>query len=197
MAVANEWELGDEMPIINGPVVQFTGLPLIEGCIKCPTCSAVFGKITMPSHYSKCHPGIPAPKFSSLPSTHAQQLNKGQNKTLFEVLMVAAQPEIATSDTIIDHLRTSRDNLVPQYFPKTLDARALDPWMRFTGWHSYVQSFNGAELISLVGMPRKDETIWNKLAATVTAIYETGYEFIGNTNIIVLQKLKTDDLDGK
>lgn len=69
--------------------------------------------------------------------------------------------------------------------------------MRFTGWHSHVQPFQRAELISLVSMPRKNETILDKLAATVTIIYETGYEFIGNTNIIVLQKLKTDDLNGK
>lgn len=197
MAIADEWNLEDEMPIIKGSHVQFGGLPLVEGCIKCPTCSGVFGRTTMPSHYSKFHPGIPSPKFSSLPSIYAQQLNKGQNKTLFEVVVVTANLETAPSSTVINHLRTSRDNLVPQYFPKTLDARALDPWMRFTGWHSHVQPFHTTELISLVSIPRKDEMILNKLAVTVTAIYETAYEIMGNTNTIVLQKLKTDDLDGK
>ena len=197
MAIADEWHLEDEMPIIKGQPVQFGGLPLIEGCIKCPTCSGVFGKTTRPSHYSKCHPGIPSPKFSSLPEIYAQQLNKGQNKTLFEVIAATANLETAPSSMVIDHLRTFRDNLVPQYFPKTLDARALDPWMRFTGWHSHVQPFHIIELISMVSMPRKDEMILNKLAATVTAIYEKAYKFIDNTNTIVLQKLKTDDLDGK
>ena len=122
MAVADEWKLVDEMPIIGGPVNQFSGLPLIEGCIKCPTCSGMFGRMTMASHHSKCHPGILTPNFSSLPSIHAQQLNKGQNKTLFEVFTVAAHPETAPTDTIINDLCISHDNLVPQYLPKTLDA---------------------------------------------------------------------------
>jgi hypothetical protein len=46
-------------------------------------------------------------------------------------------------------------------------------------------------------MPHKDEPALLKLAAAITTIYDTGYEYIDHTNIIVLQKLKSDDLDEK
>jgi len=195
--VATQWQLATVMPVVKGPVVQFSGLPLVEGYVKCPTCGGVFSKTTMPSHHSSKHAGIPAPKFRTLPAVLAQQLNKGQHKTLFEVIVPSTILEPAAFNTVIEHLRTSRDNMVPEYFPKELDARALTPWMQYTGWHSHVQPFQTTELIALVGMPRKDEASLGKLAAAVTAIYDTGYELIDKTNIIVLQKLKTDDLEEK
>jgi hypothetical protein len=195
--IATQWNLATEMPTINGPIVQISGLPLIEGCVKCPICSGVFSRTTMPSHHSSKHADIPTPGFSTLPPIHAQQLNKGQHKTLFEVIVISTFHNPAASNTILEHLRTSRDNMVTQYFPSTLDARALSPWMQYTGWQSHVQPFQTAELIALVGMPRKDETLLGKLAAGVTAIYDGGYQLIDKTNIIVLQKLKSDDLEEK
>ncbi|KAF8814338.1 hypothetical protein BYT27DRAFT_7250136 [Phlegmacium glaucopus] len=196
-AVASQWNLADEMPVVRGPVVQITGLPLLEGCIKCPTCSGVFSRATMPSHHSSKHAGTPTPNFGAFPPVHAQQLNKGQHKTLFEVIVPSTLSEPAVSNAIIEHLRTSCDNLVPQYFPSTLDARALSPWMQFTGWHSHIQPFDTPDLIALVAPLRKDEPALHRLAAAITAIYDMGYDFIDKTNIIVLQKLKSDDLDEK
>ena len=196
-AVAAEWNLAKDMPVVKGPVVQFGGLPLIEGCVKCPICSGVFSRTTMPSHHSIRHANVPTSNFATLPPIHAQQLNKGQQKTLFEVIVISTFYEPAASNTILEHLRTSRDNIVPQYFPSTLNARALSPWMQYTDWQSHVQPFQIAELIALVEMPHKDETPLRKLAAAVTSIYDTGYEHIDKTNIIVLQKLKSDDLEEK
>ena len=69
--------------------------------------------------------------------------------------------------------------------------------MQFTGWHSHVQPFPVTELMTLVQMPDKNEHNLKKLAAAVTAIYDLGYGLIDKTNPIVLQRLKTDDLDGK
>ena len=54
-----------------------------------------------------------------------------------------------------------------------------------------------SDLIALVAMPQKDEALLAKLEEAVTAIYDMSYEFIDDTNVIVLQKLKSDDLDGK
>jgi hypothetical protein len=151
----------------------------------------------MPSHHSSKHAGTPIPNFCAFPSIYAQQLNKGQHKTLFEVIVPSILPKPASSSNIIEHLRKSCDDLVPQYFSNTLDARALNPWMQYTCWHSHIQPFHKSDLIALVGMPRKDEPALLKLAAAVTAFYDLGYEHIDKTNIIVLQKLKSDDLDEK
>ena len=46
-------------------------------------------------------------------------------------------------------------------------------------------------------MPQKDEALLAKLGEAVTAIYDMGFEFINDSNIILLQKLKSDDLDGR
>jgi hypothetical protein len=195
--VASQWKLADVMPVVNGPVVYINGLPLLEGCVKCPTCNGVFSRSTMPSHHSSNHAGTPTPNFDVFPLVHAQQLNKGQHKRLFEVIVPSIVSQPASSSDIVEHLRKSRDNLVPQYFSNTLDARALNPWMRYTCWQSHIQPFHNSDLIALVGMPRKDEPALLKLAAAITTIYDTGYEYIDHTNIIVLQKLKSDDLDEK
>jgi len=51
--------------------------------------------------------------------------------------------------------------------------------------------------MALVATPRKNEPLLANLEKAITAIYDTGYGFIDDSNMIVLQKLKTDDLDGK
>ena len=132
-----------------------------------------------------------------MPEIFAQQLNKGQHKTLFEVLVPSAHQDPSTSSSVINNLRNSRDNLVPQYFSKTLDARALSSWIKYTNWHIHVEQYQTNELMALVAVPQKNEAYLAKLEEAVTAIYDMGYGFIEDSNIIVLQKLKSDDLDGK
>lgn len=197
LAVAQEWKLADVMPVIQTPVLKFSGLPLITGCVKCPTCQGVYGRGTMPKHYSQHHSSIPTPNFCQLPEIFSQQLNQGQHKTLFEVLVPSAHQDPSTSNTVINHLRNSRDNLVPQYFSKTLDARALSSWIKYTNWHIHVEPYCTSDLIALVAMPQRNEPCLAKLKDAVTAIYDSGYGFIEDCNIIVLQMLKSDDLDGK
>lgn len=197
LAVAKEWQLADIMPVIQSPVLKFNGLPLITGCVKCPTCQGVYGRATMPNHHSQNHSSTPTPDFSRLPEIFAQQLNKGQHKTLFEVLVPSAHQDPSTSSSVINNLRNSRDNLVPQYFSKTLDARALSSWIKYTNWHIHVEQYRTNELMALVAVPQKNEAYLAKLEEAVTAIYDMGYGFIEDSNIIVLQKLKSDDLDGK
>jgi len=195
--IAQTWNLADIMPVIKTPVLKFSGLPLVTGCVKCPICQGVYGCGTMPNHHSQNHSSIPTPDFSQLPEIFAQQLNKGPYKTLFEVLVPSAHQDPSTSSTVINHLQISCDNLVPQYFSKTLDARALSSWIKYTNWHIHVEPYQTSELIALVAMPQKNETYLAKLEDAVTAIYDAGYGFIGDCNIIVLQKIKSDDLDGK
>ena len=185
------------MPVIQTPALKFSGLPLVTGCVKCPTCQGVYGHGTMPNHHSQNHSFIPTPNFSQLPEIFAQQLNKGQHKTLFDILVLSANQNPSTSSTVIYHLQISCNNLVPQYFSKTLDACALSSCMKYTNWHIHIEPYCTSKLIALVAMPQKNETSLAKLEDAVTAIYDSGYGFIEDSNIIVLQKLKSDDLDGK
>ncbi len=91
---------------------------------------------------------------------------------------------------MIEQLRLSRDKLIPKYFPHAVDSQSFSPWMRYTGWHSYVAPYPTKRLIALVAMPQKDEPELQRIKATVTSIFDTAYGYIDNTNLIVLQRLK-------
>ena len=199
LAMAKHYELEEKLPTIKGPVPQFSGLPLFEGCIKCPICDAIYHRSSMKVHYSNQHPGAPTIDFGSLTEVSAQRLNKGKfGKTLFQVIIPAKCPDpITATHSIVDHLRTNRDNLVPEYFSMALDARALSSWMKYTNWHVHVEGYHSSELIALVAMPSKNETLLAKLAEAVTGIYDMGYGFIDDSNILLLQRLKSEDSDGK
>ena len=137
----------------------------------------------MPSHHSSNHADTPTPSFATLLQIHAQQPNKGQHKTLFKVIVISTFHKPAVSNTILEHLCASHNNIMTQYIPSTLDAHTLSPWMQYTGWQSHVQPFQTAELIALVGMPHREETALRKLTAAVTVIYDAGYKHIDKTNI--------------
>ncbi len=85
--IATQLNLSDEMPKIQGPVLYYQGLPLLQDCVKCLHCPKIFGKKTLPVHYSTDHPGQVVPKSNQLSPTHAQRLNNGAHKTLFEVFV--------------------------------------------------------------------------------------------------------------
>lgn len=196
LEAAKVWQLVHEMPQITGPVIYFQGLSLMKGCVKCPHCPRVFSKSTMPSHHSTTHPGITTPSFDKLLPIYAQRLNNGQHKSLFEVIVPSVALVSIPTDGIVEHLRISRDNLIPEYFPQHIDPRALSSWMKYTGWHAYVAPHPNSQLIALTAMPQKDEAMFVHIKAAVTSIFDTAYENISNTNLIVLQRLKTNDLKG-
>lgn len=194
--IATQLNLLEEMPNIQSPVLYYQGLTLFQDCFKCLHCPKVFGKKTLPVHYSTDHPRQSRPKFDQLPPIYAQKLNNGQHKSLFEVFVPWAASVPTSTNKMIEQLRLSRDNLIPQYFPHTVDSRSLSPWMRYTGWHSYVAPYPTSWLIALVAMPQKDEPRLQKIKAAVASIFDSAYNYIDKTNLIVLQRLKTDDIKG-
>lgn len=195
--IAEQWDLAVQLPTIKIPGLFYRGLPIISNCIKCPFCPNVYGQASLHTHSSVKHPGLPPPNFKNLPRISCQRLNNGLNNSLFEVFVPSTGPNPQPSNTTIDHLRMSRDNLLAANHPVVLDARALSSWMKFTGWHSHVAPCHTGELMSLVAMPHRDEPTLKYLEKVVTEIFDAGYRYIGKTNTIVLQKLKTDDLMGK
>lgn len=205
-AIAKKWNLVNVMPNITGPIHKLGGLAVTSQCSKCPLCSisVILGcQASMSKHYSQSHHGVPHFKINTQPLINAQQLNKGQHKSFFEVIIspALAQPTATEAtepaDDIINYLRISRNNVVPQYFFKALDARAISNWIKYTKWHLHIEPYNTNTLIALASSPSKDETQLLQLKDAVTSIYQTGYDCIDSTNIILLQKLKTGNLDGR
>lgn len=197
LAVALSWKLCDAMPTVQSPAMMFQGLTLHEDCIKCPSCARVFTRGTISSHHSREHSAIPTPGFDKLVPIYAQKLNNGQHKSLFEVTVPLHSLAPSSTNMIINHLRISRNNLLPNFVPTTTDPRSLSSWMKYTGWHTFVKEHPTSSLIALVAMPQKNEPDLEKLKAVVTSIFDSGYQTIETTNTIVLQKLKTDDQMGK
>jgi hypothetical protein len=199
LAMAKHYKLEEKLPTIKGPVLQFSGLPLLGGNVKCPICDAIYHRSSIKVHYSSQHSGAPTINFNALLEVPAQRLNKGKfGKSMFEVIISSTCPDPVTSThSIVDNLRTMRDNLLPKYFSTALDARALSSWMKYTNWHDHVEGYHSSELIALVAMPGKDETHLAKLAEAVTAFYDMGYGFIDDSNTLLLQMLKSEDSDGK
>lgn len=196
LTVSKVWDLLHEMPKIESPAIFFQGLPLFPDCVKCLHCTRVFAKSTLPSHHSTVHSGVPTPHFDKLVPIYAQRLNNGQNKSLFEVIVPSVAGPPISQNIVVQHLRISRDNLVPQYFPDTVDPRSLSSWMKYTGWYAYTQPRSSSLLVALVAMPQANETGFAHIKSAVSAIFDTGYQCITKTNLIVLQKLKTNDVNG-
>ena len=193
--IINEYGLLQEMPAINGPIPQVEGLLLIKDCVKCPNCDNIYSRGSLRMHYSRQHPTMINPGADGLPAVFAQQLNKGANKKLFEVIPypipTTSSPK-STHQAIIKNLRSERDNLIKNYHPKEIDARAICPWLLATGWHFHIQRYNAEDLCKLVAIP-KNEGRLDKLGNAVQSILSHAYDKIAITSTLVLQKLNTSD----
>jgi hypothetical protein len=193
--IINEYDLLQEMPVINGPIPQVEGLLLFKDCVKCPTCQIIYSRESLRMHYSRNHPGMIKLKADSLPGIFAQQLNKGANKKLFEVIPCPTPTTsfpISSPQDIIQHLRSDRNNLMEKYHPKDIDARAVSPWLLITGWHVHTQPYNAAELCKLVAIP-KNEGRLDKLGNAVQSVLNHAYDIMTITSTLVLQKINSSD----
>ena len=193
--IVDEYNLLQEMPIITGPVPQIHGLKLLNNYVKCPQCNNICSRESLRIHYNRQHSDIKNCKINSLPGIFAQQLNHGANKKLFQVIPYPISniscPTSSPKD-IIKNLRSERDNLIQQYYPKDIDARAVSPWLLATGWHIHIQPYDAIELYKLVAMP-KNEGRLGKLSYAVQSLLTHAYDLMVVTNTLILQKLNTAD----
>ena len=180
---------------MNSPIPQVEGLLLFKDCIKCPKCDTIYSKESLRMHYSRHHPGMTNIKADSLPRIFAQQLNKGANKKLFEVIPSPTPTtsfSLSSPQDIIQHLRSERNDLIEKYHPKEIDARAVSPWLLSTGWHIHIQPYNTEELCKLIAVP-KNEGRLDRLGNAVQSLLSHAYDIMTVTSTLVLQKINTSD----
>jgi hypothetical protein len=193
--IIKEYNLLQEMPLINGPIPQVEGLQLFKDCVKCPECDIIYSKVSLRMHYSRQHQGVSNLRADGLPGIFAQQLNKGANKKLFEVIPHPTSTTsfpISSPQNIIQHLRSERNDLIEGYRPKEIDARAVSPWLLATGWHIHTQPYNAEDLCRLVAIP-KNEGRLDKLGNAVQNVLDHSYNIMTLTSTLDLQKLNTSD----
>lgn len=193
--IIKEYDLLQEMPIIKGPILQVEGLLLFKNCVKCRECDNIYSRESLRMHYSRDHTGMMNPKANSLTEIFAQQLNKGANKKLFEVIpcpIPTTSYPIPSLQDIIQHLRSKHNDLIEKYHPKDIDAGAISPWLLATGWHIHIQPYKADELCNLIATP-KNEGRLDKLGDAVQSLLNHANNIMTVTSTLVLQKINISD----
>ena len=190
--IEEKYNIVSHLPVIAGPIPPLDGLPIGRGFVECPECKRIYGKDGLRAHHSKVHSGLPRSHASSLRYVHAQQLNKGNNKSYFEVFPTSPSKPKVPDDDIISFLRKNRDSNIESYSPDRLDARVVTPWLRAVHWHEHVQPFSIDILRSLVEIPSKNDAIYG-LKNGILNLFQVAYKIIPETDLLILQRLNTDD----
>ncbi|KAF8811511.1 hypothetical protein BYT27DRAFT_7252723 [Phlegmacium glaucopus] len=105
--IIKQYGLLQDMPVIQGPIHQVDGLLLFKDYVKCPECQSIYSRESLCMHYSRQHSSTINCRADSLPGIFAQQLNKGANKKLFEVIphpIPTASLPMTSSKDIIQNL---------------------------------------------------------------------------------------------
>jgi hypothetical protein len=190
--IAMKYKIVPNLPDILGPIPSIDGLPVGHGFIECPHCLRIYGKDGLRAHTSREHSGMPKthPKF--LRHVHVQQLNRGSHKKYFEVFPPNPPRRTIQSADLVSLLRKERDLTIDSYTPEKLDARVVTPWLRAVQWHEHIQAFPTNKLRDLVEMPSTRDPLYG-LKEGVLNLFHTAYRIIPKTDLLILQRLNTDD----
>ncbi len=190
--IAKRYNIVANLPEILGPIPPIDGLPIGQGFVECPHCRKIYGKDGLRAHTSKEHSGMPKihPKF--LRHVHVQQLNRGSHKSYFEVFPTNPPRPTTRNDDLISLIRMHRDSTIESYTPEKLDARVVTPWLLAVQWHEHIQPFSTDQLRELVEMPSNGDPFYG-LKEGVLKLFKTAYKIIPETDLLILQRLNTDD----
>ena len=193
--IVAQYDILQHMPIIKGPIPEVDGLHLLQDHVQCPECDCIYARDSLRMHYCRQHPSMQNCQANSLPGIFAQRLNQGSHKQLFEVIPHPT-PNIPlatlSSCEIIKNLRSGQNDLIEEYYPKEVDARAVSPWLLSTGWHLHVTSYDTQALCKLAAIPKNEERL-DKLSNATHGLFQEAYRIMTVTNTLTLQKINTSD----
>ena len=190
--ITNKYNIVHTLPNITGPIPPIDGLTVRTGLVECPECKRIYSRDSLRAHHSKDHSGVARGHLKDLRNVHVQRLNSGSHKSYFEVFPTCAPNQIIGNENLLLHMRKARDSTIESYSPDKLDARVITPWLRAVHWYDHVQSFTTNTLRELVEMPSKGDPLYN-LKDGVLNLFEMAYRIIPDTDLLILQRLNTDD----
>jgi hypothetical protein len=190
--ITHKYNIVPTLPNIIGPIPPIDGLTVRTGHVECPECKRIYSRDGLRAHHSKEHSGLTRLHPNDLRKVHVQRLNSGSHKSYFEVFPNCAPKRIVGNENLISHTRKARDSTIESYSPDKLDARVITPWLRAVHWYDHVQPFTTTRLRELVEMPSKGDPLYN-LKDGVLNLFEMAYRIIPDTDLLILQRLNTDD----
>ncbi|KAH9828612.1 uncharacterized protein C8Q71DRAFT_719204, partial [Rhodofomes roseus] len=176
------------LPSLGGkdPIEAIAGLRIHQGmaCSACPKVAQSSEWLRV--HFSQVHTGQTKPKewrtctmqhLSDVPPFHAW----------FEV--ASPQPASNSTSPLLQFIQkmTESTNILVQ--PQ--DSREISPWLLSTHWHEHTAPFSPSQLRHLVLAPSANE--FPSLFKTVESYFMDCVGLIEGTDLLVLQKLNTDD----
>ncbi|KAH7903590.1 hypothetical protein BJ138DRAFT_1020380, partial [Hygrophoropsis aurantiaca] len=119
-----------------------------------------------------------------------QQFNTagGVNRTFWEVTV---DDLLSQASDDYQSLRNATDVPLPPV--EVNDIRNITPWLRMTGWHIHTQPYHASDLVNLAKTPRNDDPLLPGLKDAVKSYFQAAVDLIPQTNLLVLQRLNTDD----
>lgn len=194
-----KWDSDDgvlpDPPVMEEEGMYIPGMALYQG-YGCPSCE-VSGRSTqyLTKHWYKAHPGQRQPR--EWPQFYIQRWNDlpGPNRQWFrvelpETALSTPQTSADPSTEALNTLWAKLDALQP--LPsEDLDSRKVSPWLLKTGWHIHTEGYDAQKLRELVLLPKDAEL--PALKSAVKEYMQSSLDLIKSTDVLVLQKLNTDD----
>ncbi|KAJ7204869.1 hypothetical protein B0H12DRAFT_1035224 [Mycena haematopus] len=164
-----------------------SGLSCITDQFGCPECPYAAGKKPVAAHIKSVHAGS---RFSMDKGITTQVLNAGAKKTCIRVKQPTNEPPPDPNDllTQIKSFKVVRDLQIP-------NARLISPWLMGNLWHKEIEPHKAhiQALCDLVSFPKDNE--FPDLPACVQQYFYEATALIENTELLVLRKLNTHDID--
>lgn len=161
----------------------------VHSAFQCSHCPKILGvRDGMANHHWSQHKGIALPK--SWKTVNAQQMDRGNSKTYFEVEVQEQEPA-SNVEAEIKTVILQQGDMEAELGGDSDDARLVSPWLQSTHWLQLVDGHDKDNLMASVAMPKGDEL--SRLVPSVYKMFEDNDFVFEVYPELCSQRLKTAD----